>query len=83
MVAELGAIPLKRGHVYIVYKALRVVGGSARYARSLALTRKNGTEQEQMVQHFRCKQATCKFQELHAPGKQPGTRMHVYMHMLF
>ena len=30
-----------------------------------------------MVQHFRCKQATCKRHELHAPGKQPGRRMHV------
>ena len=30
-----------------------------------------------MVQQFRCKQATRKCQELHAPGKQTGRSMHV------
>ena len=28
------------------------------------------------VHNFRCKLTTCKCQELHAPGKQPGRRMH-------
>ena len=37
-----------------------------------------------MVQYFRCKQATWKCQELHAPAhsprKQPGRRMHIFLH---
>ena len=38
-----------------------------------------------MVQHFRFKQATCKCQELHAPGKQTGRSMHVrtYLVLIF
>ena len=32
-----------------------------------------------MVLHFRCKQATRKYHELHAPGKQPERRMHVHI----
>ena len=31
-----------------------------------------------MVKHFRCKQATCQCQELHAPGKQTGRSMRTY-----
>ena len=30
-----------------------------------------------MVQHFSCKQVTCKCKDLHALGKQPGCCMHV------
>ena len=32
-----------------------------------------------MVQHFRCKQASCKCHKLHAPGKQTGHSKHVRM----
>ena len=30
-----------------------------------------------MAQHFRCKQATCRCHELHAPGRHSGRSMHV------
>ena len=41
----------------MVYKALRVAGGSARYVRS------RGNETGQTVQTIKCKQATSKCQE--------------------
>ena len=34
-------------------------------------------EADRVVHDFRCKLTTCKCQELHAPRKQPGRRMHV------
>lgn len=57
---------------YDVHNRHKAVGCSL---RSLAM--KNGTEQT--LKKIRCKQATCRCQELlHAPGKQPGCRMHVH-----
>ena len=35
-----------------------------------------------MVQHFRCKQATCQCQEIHASGKQTGRSMRTYILIL-
>ena len=39
-----------------------------------SLTKKHGLERQI---YFRCKQATCKCQELHAPGKQTAACMYV------
>ena len=57
-------------------KALRSAGGFRRPLRSL--TRKNRTncdEADREAYEFRCKLTTCKCQELHVPGYQPGRRM--------
>ena len=61
-----------------MYKALRSAGGfkpPATLAHKGIEQNANGADRE--VHDFRCKLATCKGQDLHAPGKQPGSRMHV------
>ena len=62
-----------------IYKALRSAGGFRRPLRSLSRNNieQNVNEADREVHDFRCKLTTCKCQELHAPRKQPGRRMHV------
>ena len=50
---------------------------AARYARSQEIVEQNAYEADRDVHDFRCKLTTCKRQELHAPGQQPGRRMHI------
>ena len=52
---------------YKYYKALRSQGRMEQ----------NANEADRDVHDLRCKPTTCKCQELHAPGEQPGRRMHV------
>ena len=65
-----------------MYKALRVAGGSARYARSQGRMEHNN-RCSRWSNSFRYKQATCKCQELHAPGKQPDAACMLYVHTSF
>ena len=61
------------------YKALRSAA-SARHAGSqgnnICCCRTKQCEWSVQRSRIRCKLTTCKCQELHAPGKQPGRRMH-------
>ena len=52
------------------------VAYAARCARSRR-TEQNTNEADREVYNFWCKPTTCKCQELHARGHQPGRRMHV------
>ena len=61
----------------MMYKALRSAGGFRHPLRSLTRIEQNADEADREVHDFRCKLTTCNRQELHAPRKQPGRRMHV------
>ena len=52
---------------------------AAHYARSQAIEQ-NANEADREVHEFRCKLMTCKFQNLHARGYQPGRRI-MYPHV--
>ena len=68
----------RRTGIYCMYKALRSADG---FRHSLSLSRgrieQTANEAVREIHDFRCKLTSCKCQELHAPGKQPGRRMHV------
>ena len=52
------------------------VASTARYARSQGRIERNIDGEDGVAHGFRCKLTTLKFQELHAPGYQPGRRIH-------
>ena len=66
--------------VYVRYKLYRVRCSAARYVHTTRLQQKGSIRAIERTDmstiDFGCQLTTCKCQELHAPGKQSGPRMH-------